>query len=307
MNALRAQAQQQLRVYMSRTGFGLREVGELIGYSPRSLLQFCSAARYGDGPGEETAERILSFIAANPAPLPELPGKLYETEGTREMDRLLAFCRRGGWGTLYGPAGAQKSFLLEYRAAEAAREDEPDLVLVEAQPRMTPRALLVQVARALAAPWSQATDSLRQAIVFRARQRRSGLAVVVDEAQLLHSEVSTLETLLQLGDALLGRAGILLAGNEQIVNLFQPRRGIYFEQWRSRIEQKEVRVLGRAREEARRIATAELGVLREQAVARLLDKCAATDPLSKRQYVNARRLFNTLREIRDARREGKVH
>lgn len=307
MNALRAQTQKRIRVYMSRTGFSLREFAEHTNMAHRTMIQYMSCADYGDGPGDKTSNYFNGFMDANPAALPELPGKLYETEATREMDRLLAFCRRGRWGTLYGPAGAQKSFLLEYRAAESAREDEPGLVLVEAQPCMTPRALLCQVARALAAPWALATDSLRQAIVFRARQRRSGLAIVVDEAQLLHGEVSTLETLRRLGDALLGRAGILLAGNEQIVNLFQPRRGIYFEQWRSRIEQEEVRVLGPARDEARRMATGELGALREQAIVKLLDGCAATDPLSKREYINARRLFNTIREIREAREKGKIH
>jgi hypothetical protein len=33
---------------------------------------------------------LLEFFAANPATLPDLPGKLYESEATRTMDAMLA-------------------------------------------------------------------------------------------------------------------------------------------------------------------------------------------------------------------------
>ena len=53
----------------------------------------------------------------------------------------------------------------------------------------------------------------------------------------------------------------------------------------------------------------EVGQVKESAAAPLLDDCTVNDPLSRRTYVNARRLFNSLRDITDARGKGngKVH
>lgn len=76
--ALRDQARQALRLYMSGTGMDLREIAEGAGYAHRTPLQFPSGARFGtpETTGEITARRLVEFFQANPAPLPELPGKL---------------------------------------------------------------------------------------------------------------------------------------------------------------------------------------------------------------------------------------
>jgi type II secretory pathway predicted ATPase ExeA len=304
MNAAREAVRRKLRVYMSRTGLGLHEIAEATGYSWQTLRQFASGARFGweDAAGDETARHLDGWLEANPAALPEIPGKLYETEATRAMDELLDYAREGGWGTLYGPAGAQKTFLLRTRWAQAARDEEPWLALVDAQARMQPRALLAEIARSIAAPYAQCTEILRRSIVFQARRRRTPFVIAVDEAQLLYKEIDTLETLRRLGDALAGRAGIVVAGNEQVVSLFEPRRRNYFEQWRSRIQQKEVRVLGPLRAEARRMVEGELGQVREEVLEAALDACTSLDPASKKKYVNARALFNSIRDTRRKRR-----
>ena len=75
------------------------------------------------------------------------------------MDDLIAYCRRGRWATLYGPAGGQKSFLLEYRAAEAAREAEPRLLWIPIPGRMTPAAMLRKISMAISAPYAQSADA----------------------------------------------------------------------------------------------------------------------------------------------------
>ena len=97
------------------------------------------------------------------------------------------------------------------------------------------------------------------------------------------------------------------SGNEQIVSLFKPRLGRYFEQWRSRIEQRELRVLGPNREEARGIVTAELGEAKEDQVSGLLDGCTVTDPLSRKKYINARRMFFAIDNIRERREKRKMN
>src|SRR5690242_1680386 len=213
-NPARDQVREQVRIYMSRTGMSMRELADRAGYAQRTVNQFLSASRYGDAEGQTAARRLMQFMADNPAEPPELPGTLYETEATREMDRMIEHAAAGGWGTVYGPAGAQKTFLLEYRAAEAARSEEADLVLVGADPSLSPRVLLGRIARGLAAPYAQQTESLREAIVYTLRRRKNPVAVVIDEAQLLYDRIDTLETLRRLGDKARGRMGILVAGNE---------------------------------------------------------------------------------------------
>jgi type II secretory pathway predicted ATPase ExeA len=286
---------ESVRVYASKTGLPCSEIFRRMGYQARTGIQFMSDARYGDSQAESIRRRVVQFMRDNPPPLPEFPGKLYETESTREMDRLISHAAGGGWGTVYGPAGAQKTFLLKYRAAEAARREDADLVLVSAVPSLSPRGLLGRIARGLAAPYAQQTEALRDAILFTLRRRKGPLAVVVDEAQLLYPRIDTLETLRCLGDEAGGRLGILVAGNEQVLQLFEPRRKVYFEQWRSRIEQEEAQVFGPTVGEARRILAAEIPAIKSAVAEEILSQTTVRDPLSRRKYVNARRLFNTIR------------
>lgn len=303
----RDRVRDQLRVYMSRTGWSAREIADRAGYAMRTVNQFMSGAKYGDAQGETAARRLAQFMAENPAELPELPGRLYETEATREMDRMIEHAVAGGWGTVYGPAGAQKTFLLEYRAAESAHREETDLVLVGADPSLSPRGLLGRIARGVAAPYAQQTEPLRDAILYTLRRRKNPVGLVIDEAQLLYPRIDTLETLRRLGDKSRGRIGILVAGNEQVLELFKPRRNVYFEQWRSRIEQEEAHVLGPKASEARRILAAEIPGIKDAAADEVVGSTTVTDPLTKRDYVNARRLFNTIRAMQRTAARKKMN
>jgi hypothetical protein len=301
MEITREQVRKDLRVYMSRTGMDLHRIADLTGFAHRSLIQFASGARYGAGDGADTAAALKSFMDVHPWQPPDLPGHLYETAATREMDELIAYCRKGRWATLYGPAGGQKSFLLEYRAAEAAREAEPRLVWVPIPGRMTPAGILRKISRAVSAPYAQSADALRENIIYTVKARRSPLVLALDEMDLIEKDMDTLEAVRRLGDLLRGKLGLIVAGNEQIITLFKPRQGRYFEQWRSRIEQRELRVLGPTREEARGMVIAELGEAKDAQVAGLLDDCTVTDPLSRKKYISARRMFFAIDNIRDLR------
>jgi type II secretory pathway predicted ATPase ExeA len=288
---------------MSRSGFGLRELADRTGIAHRTLLWFLRGAWDRNGIGLTVAQALLDYIAANPVPLPEVPGKLYETAATREMDKLLYYIARGHWGTLYGPAGAQKTFLLEYRAAELARRsDENPIVYIRTTASgMSPTVLLGYIGQALRAPWAQHAHGLLRSVLDVVRRRRSPVAIVIDEAQQLYSRIDTLETLRALGDLAGTRIGILVAGNEQVLRLFEPRKNIHFEQWRSRIDQKEVRVLGPSGVEARSMVLGEIPTASDRQIEAILAGCAVKDPISKHDYINVRRLFNALREIREAR------
>jgi len=301
--ASREDVRQALRIYMSRTGWSLAEIAGRSGYAHQTLKQFASGGKFGTAAEENglTAARLSAFMAENAAPLPELPGRLYETEATRQMDSMLDHARAGGWGTLYGPAGAQKTFLLEYRAAEAARDGEPAVCLVGAEPDLSPRGLLARIAMGLAAPYACQTDALRQAVIYTVRLRKAPVALVIDEAQLLYNRIDTLETLRRLGDALRRRLGILVAGNEQVTKLFEPRRRNYFEQWRSRIEQEKARVLGPTAAEARQMVAGEIPQANASQIEAAIEDSTVSDPLSEKKYVNARRLFNTIEAFQRGR------
>ncbi len=159
--------------------------------------------------------------------------------------------------------------------------------------------LLGRISQALGVPYSYSVDDIRQNLLHALRQRKSPVAVALNEAQHLFSRVDTLETLREIGDLARVRMGILVAGNEAVLRLFDPRRNVHFEQWRSRIQQLEECVLGPSRAEGRQMVLGELPGLSPGKVEAVLDSCEVKDPESRKTYVNARRLFNTLRDVRD--------
>src|SRR5208282_1030998 len=307
MEITREQVRKDLRVFMSHTGMNLRRISDVTGFAHRSLIQFVSGASYGKGSGNDTAAALKSFMDVHPWQPPDLPGRLHQTAGTREMDDLIDYCRKGRWATLYGPAGSQKSFLLEYRAAEQAREPEPGLLWIPIPGRMTPAGILRKVSMAVSAPYAQSCAGIQESIIYVVKARRTPVVLALDEMDLMEKDIDALEVVRRLGDLLRQKLGLIVAGNEQIVSLFRPRLGRYFEQWRSRIEQREMRVLGPTREEARGIVIEELGEAKDSQVESLLNDCAVTDPLSKKKYINARRLFFAIENIRDRREKRKVN
>lgn len=147
-------------------------------------------------------------MKANPLPVRTLPGRLYSTSATREMDRLLGWCREGGWGTFYGPAGAQKTFLLQTRAAECEGDAEPWMVLVEVTGAWSTLAFFRALARELALPiLYHSADGFRNSLLRALRRRRSPLAIVIDEADLLYDRVDTLQAVRRFVDVAGRHAG----------------------------------------------------------------------------------------------------
>ena len=168
VNAIREKARVALGVFQSRSGLSLKEIARGTGDSYFSMRHLAAGTEHRRN-GSAIAERVLEFIRTHPPLGHESPGRLYETDTTRKIDRLISYCQAGGWGLLYGPTGAQKSYLLKFRAAEAASAAEPSLALVEIPGPMTPCALLGRIAREVGASYSQSAegsarfDSLRGA------------------------------------------------------------------------------------------------------------------------------------------------
>ncbi len=314
MPETREQVRSDLRVYMMKTGMELNEIAEFVGYSGQTLRQYASRGQFGDAEETgKTTQKIAAWMRDNPAQLPEFPGTLYETAGTRLMRETITEAREEAvWGTVYAPYGGQKIFLFQTVLAESAREEGPDanwFALVETFERMTPHQLLKQIARAIAAPYAQFTARLREAILWTLRRRRSPIVVVIDEGQLLYSMIDTLECLRRLADLSRGRMGVIVAGNEQVLKLFSARRNTSMGQWRSRVEQRRVRVFGPTQAEGRKIARAEIPGLTDSQIDRLIEGSMDDDPLPddrgrKLRYVNLRRLFNAMRDYRRRARKA---
>jgi DNA transposition AAA+ family ATPase len=289
-----------------RTGLSLGEIAMRIGYARRSLIQYVSSARYGDGNGAETAGRIMHFIKTNPPEAPVFPGeKLYDTENVRVIDREIANARRGHFTLVYGPAGTQKSFVFEWRRAEAWRMAlEPAVVYVYADPGMTPLWLVQEIALGLGAHVTSNRHATLRAILHTLRRRKSPVAIIIDEAQNLAKRLDTLETLRQVCDR--GHIGLLIAGHDNVENIFQPRGDGELTQWRSRVEQHRRCLPGLSESEAREIIQGEVGGVPPKVAETLIAGSMEHDLRKRKDYISARRLFNALRDFKE-RKESKVN
>jgi hypothetical protein len=78
-------------------------------------------------------------------------------------------------------------------------------------------------------------------------------------------------------------------------------------QWRSRVEQRRLRVYGPSEAEAREIARQELeSLISDRQIDFLIKRSIDVDPLpeddgTQRNYVNLRRMFNAIRDYRRER------
>jgi hypothetical protein len=61
------------------------------------------------------------------------------------------------------------------------------------------------------------------------------------------------------------------------------------------------------REEARGMVIAELEGIKESTVSIMLDNCTVTDPLSRKKYISARRMFFAIDNFRDLREKRKMN
>ena len=303
----RAEATEALRLYQTRTGLSVGQIAMRMGYARRSLIQYASKAQYGDGDGRETAQRIVDFIKANPPEAPDFPGtKLYDTGNVRLIDREIINARRGHFALVYGPAGTQKSFVFEWRTAEAWREAlEPGVVYIYADPDMNPLALLQEIAFGLGARFRANRHATLRAILYTLRKRKSPVAIIIDEAQNLAKRLDTLETLRQVADR--GRIGLLIAGHDNVEDIFRPRGDGQLAQWRSRVQQHRRCLPGLSKSEAREIIQSEVGTVPEKVAEILIAGSMERDTRKQKHYISARRLFNALRDFQEKRGSAKVN
>jgi len=243
--------------------------------------------------------RVQDYLRRH-APRPKITDKLYDTGNVRMLDEHLRAALAGEIILDYGPPGTQKTFLFEYRRAEAAKKSAtPEILYVRCSPAMSPRALLIHVALEVGAFSRGSRDTLMANILLKLQARRKPAALLVDEAHLLKGQYVTIETLRELADR--ARLGMVIAGHNDLEEIF--REGLaMMEQWVSRIDRRH-RLPGLSESEARAIATEELGQMPKAALDALVSFCGVKDVRTRKSYCSMRRLVKRVAQIR-ARKFG---
>jgi DNA transposition AAA+ family ATPase len=139
-------------------------------------------------------------------------------------------------------------------------------------------------------------------LYFDFRSRRA--LIIFDEAQ--HLSVPCLETVRELHD-LPPHFGLLFAGSHQLERMFT-RHALELEQWNSRFHAGRC-LPGITDGEAEQIICAELGARANKHVVERLLKASRAKALSSQgqhEYISARRLFNTLRDLKEQSQEASA-
>ena len=299
-----AAVQERVRGYMPLAGLTIKEFAFRVGYGANSLTWFMTGKYHTTG-GTISDVRIrralTDFMDANPVEITTQAGggNLYETSNVSVMRHWFEYClATREMAFVYGPPGAQKTFVLRHLEAEHNRRELPKnghgtrAHYVYCSEQITPRELLKKMARAAAIESRQTILGLIDNMAHHLGKRRT--LFVLDEAQ--HLSIPCLEIVRELNDCE-PHCGVLLSGSHKLQQLFQ-QRAAELEQWNSRIANG-VSLPGISTPEAVTIVEAELGILKPEKLKQLLDDSYAVDGYSKnKKYISARRLFRQVARIK---------
>jgi type II secretory pathway predicted ATPase ExeA len=293
------QARVELRNYAGRTGLPLGVLASRMGYARQTLMQF-SSAHYPAGNGDVIAHSILDYIRAHPIERPNPPGKLYPTANVRLIDELLSLSMEGAVSLAYGPPGTQKTFVFRSRLAEAWRHsNDPDLVYVYAAAKMSPLHILKEIGRGLGASVYGDRYAVFTNMLYTLEQRRRPVTIIIDEAHHLGARIDSLEVLREIIDR--ASVGMILAGHDNLEDIFMAQRGGPLEQWFSRIDYHK-RLPGLSSAEVERIVRGELGDVPEAGLRAVVESARVKDYREGSTYISARRVFKMTAQVQRSKR-----
>jgi type II secretory pathway predicted ATPase ExeA len=296
--------------WMARTGIGPQDLAARLSVGESTVRLFLSG-RYGELGGKRDTHfisaRLWPFISARwPKEEAHEAAELLETRGYRKIRECLEEAiDEGAISILYGPPSSEKSFVLENLCAQF-REAGQEAIYIYCGPRMTPTAVLREIARA-SQVWLRSNyyQPYMQALRTEFVSRKTPPALIFDEAQ--HLSVETLETIRELHDRTkrAGRkgCGIVLAGSHNLHRDFESiTRRSSLEQWLSRISYR-IQLEGMTKDEALTIAARAFGngkpaKLSEAQQELCLKRCTVTDAYANppRPYFSSRRLLEYIRQ-----------
>ena len=300
------QARTELNLYRQQTGFSLGQIGIRMGYARRSLIQFASNSTYGSGErcDSQISHLVLDFIKAHPSPRPKAPGRLYDTANTRILRETVELARSGSISLIYGPPGTQKSFVFQYLQAEAwEKENEPGLVYVYASAAMGRKSLTKEIARGLCSVAMGTISDMITNILYTVKERKRLPALIIDEAHHLGGALDSLEVLREIADR--AQIGMVLAGHDNLEDIFESKRGGALEQWFSRIDYHK-RLPGLSADEVRCITRAELGEVSENILKAVVEGSRVKDYREDETYLSMRLLVKVLAQAKRSRTSKTV-
>jgi DNA transposition AAA+ family ATPase len=293
------QARAELRNYAGRTGLPLGVLASRMGYARQTLMQF-SSDHYPKGNGDVIARVVVDYIRAHPVERPKPPGKLYSTANVRLIDELLSLSMEGAVSLAYGPPGTQKTFVFRSRLAEAWQDsNDPDLVYVYAAASMAPLHILKEIGRGLGASVSGDRYTVLTNLLYTLEQRQRPATIIIDEAHHLGKRVDSLEVLREIIDR--AGVGMILAGHDNLEDIFMAKRGGPLEQWFSRIDYHK-RLPGLSSSEVERIVRGELGDVSEAGLRAVIEGARVKDYREGSTYISARRVFKMTAQVERSKR-----
>lgn len=302
-----AETVQRVRAFMFRSGLGVQEFAEEIGYSYSGMRLFLQG-RYDQH--HARSENTLAIRAAckeyiDVHELQEdvrLRGDHYETEDYKAIRRsALNALRNGKAYVVDGPPGTQKTWSLLNIKREINEKHLGRAVYVYARVDHSPQSFLQECCTEAGIPSRGQIDALIRKLRFFLGRGRT--LFMVDEAQ--HLDIRGLEVLRQLLDNP-PYFGVIVAGSHDLTQRLQHWQ---MEQWRQR-NQKTHFLNGPSREEARAILKARLGITDAAEADSLIADCMATGSRVQRvrgkevsqqyEYIAARLLFGVIEGVKDS-------
>ena len=304
-----AEVQDRVRQYLLVAQISLAELAARTHRGTNSLSLFMND-RYTGEKGVAMSDvrlrrALVDFMNAHPVEIATTTqGRLHETSNVKVMRQWFERClARREMAGLYGPPGAQKTFVFTHLVAEHNRREISKnghgtrAYHVYCSTSITPRQLLRKVCYEAALASSGAVDVLMSNLRYHLGRRRS--LVIFDEAQ--HLSIPCLEIIREMNDCA-PHCGVILAGSHELFATFN-RRAAELEQWNSRIANF-VALPGIERGEVIEIIQAELGDLNAKQIATLMENSLVVDGYSRarQKYYSARRLFRQIHEIQSSPR-----
>ena len=187
--------QEQFVRFYEQSGYTQPQLARALGVSAASVNMYVNGKYEAHGGNLATIEKkVAAFLAREAAKKIEAKLEICFVNirtAARVAEVMRSAHLEGEVAVVYGQAGLGKTM-----AVKAYCGDNPDAVLIEADPSFTAQVLLRHIARAIGANPTGTLHELFEAVIERLQD--SGRLIVVDEAELL--QLRALECLRRIHD-----------------------------------------------------------------------------------------------------------
>lgn len=274
-----------IRAWLAENSYSQAALSRLARVSSGALNQLLRG-NYAAAPGKLLAALLSAIKHADEQPGNGMANAPVETSVSRLTEAACGMARRyRNFAVLTGYVGIGKTFALKQYAAA-----NPNTIIIEANPCMTPQSLIKQLARRVAGVEKGSIADKFDHIVATLKDTDS--LIIIDEAETLTA--NQLHTIRRIRDT--ANIGVVLAGTEHLYGLIRPEHG-QFDQIRSRAGFWPASVKGITANDAAALTQSAFGAedVPEDVISRLFAYCKG----SARMLVEG--LIAALKEFRQGR------